>query len=152
MWLVCQKFQFRSYLPQNHYSRPKKVAYIHGFLQHPQQLKRTNRQNPPGCQNSVPFLNKIKAHRRIQKIHEKSMSDLVWHAQSAAWAWAGVLAIPTPFVPQNVPHTGKSLFPSYRSRNFADGQQYPSDQSSLVARVILRGAAFILIIHFSSMG
>jgi type II secretory pathway component GspD/PulD (secretin) len=43
----------------------------------------------------------------------------VWHAQSAAWAWAGVLAIPTPFVPQSVPHTGKRLFQSYRSNHFA---------------------------------
>jgi hypothetical protein len=56
----------------------------------------------------------------------------VWHAQSAAWVWAGVLAIPTPFVPQSVPPrylrachpstseraTGKRLFQSYRSHLF----------------------------------
>jgi hypothetical protein len=48
----------------------------------------------------------------------------VWHAQSAAWAWARVLAIPTPFVPQGVPHTGKTIFQFYRSQVLAVVRNY----------------------------
>jgi prepilin-type N-terminal cleavage/methylation domain-containing protein len=63
----------------------------------------------------------------------------VWQAQCTAWAWAGVLAIPAPFVAQGVPHTGKSLFQSYRSKYLVRGRKSGVSLIELVISVLVLG-------------